>query len=199
MSVVVGVLLALASLGLLTAGFAGVVADRTMRDGGGYLMTHVGPVTSSGYAVVTDDVLMEGSSAGGRFWPARLLGDLRVTATQSDPATAVFVGVAPAAQVDDYLAGAAPRVPPGDLDIWVAQASGTGQQQLTWTPARGSWALVVMNSDASRGVDADLDAGATLPALPWVGGALMLLGLVLLVTGTLLVVLPVRAASSGPA
>ena len=48
-SVVVGAILALSSLGLLTAGFAGVVADRTMRDGG-YLMTHVGDVSSRGYA-----------------------------------------------------------------------------------------------------------------------------------------------------
>ncbi|MGN6302755.1 MAG: DUF4389 domain-containing protein [Angustibacter sp.] len=212
-SVVAGTVLALASLGLLTAGFAGVVADRTMRDDG-YLMTHVGTVTSSGYAVVTDDVVIEGSSAGGRFWPARLLGDLRVTATNHDATRPVFVGIAPAAQVDRYLAGVqrsvqsspgarhsnltgvAPSLPPTDLDIWVAQANGTGQQQLTWTPARGSWALVVMNADAGRGVDTELDAGATLPALPWVGGTLMLVGLVLLVTGTLLVVLPVRAASA---
>ncbi|HEX3003281.1 MAG TPA: hypothetical protein VHO27_03655, partial [Angustibacter sp.] len=212
-SVVVGAILALGSLGLLTAGFAGVVADRTMRDGG-YLMTHVGTVTSGGYAVVTDDVVIEGSSAGGRFWPARMLGDLRVTATNRDATTPVFVGIAPAAQVDRYLAGvqrsvqstpggrhsnltgSAPTVAPGDLDIWVAQASGTGEQQLTWTPARGSWALVVMNADASRGVDVELDAGATLPALPWIGAALMLAGAALLVAGTLLVVLPVRAASA---
>jgi hypothetical protein len=212
-SVVVGAVLALASLGLLTAGFAGVVADRTMRDGG-YLMTHVGTVTSGGYAVVTDDVVIEGSSAGGRFWPARMLGDLRVTATSRDATTPVFVGIAPSAQVDQYLAGvqrsiqttpggrhtnltgAAPTVPPGTLDIWVAQATGTGEQQLTWTPARGSWALVVMNADASRGVDAELDAGATLPSLPWIGAVLMLAGVALLVGGTLLVVLPVRAASA---
>ncbi len=215
-SVVVGAILALASLGLLTAGFAGVVADRTMRDGG-YLMTHVGTVTSGGYAVVTDDVVIEGSSAGGRFWPARLLGDLRVAATSQNAATPVFVGIAPTAQVDRYLAGVqrslqsapggrhsdlsgvAPTVPPSDVDIWVAQASGSGEQQLTWTPARGSWALVVMNADASRGVDAQLDAGATLPSLPWIGAALMLVGVALLVGGTLLVVLPVRAASAAHA
>ena len=37
--------------------------------------------------------------------------------------------------------------------------------------------------------------GATVPALPWVGAALLVGGLVLLVVGTLLVVVPVRAAT----
>ncbi len=211
-SVVVGSVLALASLGLLTGGFAGLVADRTMRDGD-FLMTHVGDLRSDGYAAVVDDVLIEGSSAGGRFWPARLLGDVRVSVTSADATSPVFVGIAPAAQVTRYLAGVeqtvrsgpngdlrdlagtAPAVPPEQAGIWVAQVSGTGTQDLTWTPARGRWSMVVMNADGTAVVDTQVDVGATLPALPWVGASLMIAGLVLLVAGTLLVVVPVRAAA----
>ena len=211
-SVVAGSIVALASLGLVTGGFAALVADRTLRDDG-YLMTNVDDVRSDGYAVVVDDLLIEGSSAGGRFWPARLLGDVRVDVTSVDGATPTFVGVAPSAQVDRYLsgvertvrsgpagddellAGSAPAVAPEQAGIWAARASGPGTQRLTWTPARGRWAVVVMNADGSPAVATHVDVGATLPVLPWIGAIVMLSGFALLVAGTLLVVLPVRAAS----
>jgi hypothetical protein len=63
---------------------------------------------------------------------------------------------------------------------------------LTWDVEHGSWSVVVMNADGSRGVDAGVSAGANVPILPvigwgFLGGGLVLLavagGLVFLVVG----------------
>ena len=78
----------------------------------------------------------------------------------------LFVGIGPSADVDRYLAGVShtlisdfwsdsvqaigggmPGSPPGTQDFWVASATGTGAQTLTWDPANGSWTVVVMNAD----------------------------------------------------
>jgi hypothetical protein len=136
----------------------------------------------------------------------------------------VFVGVAPATAVAGYLdgvrrsvvddlgddgspvptvslPGGAPSGPPGEQTFWAARASGAGLQQLSWSPARGDWAIVVMNADASPGVSAQARIGATVPALADLAWGLLGGGLLLVVVGVLLVVLaarrPVAAASYG--
>ena len=45
------------------------------------------------------------------------------------------------------------------------QVSGTGRQTLVWPVRNGSWMVVVMNADASPGIVASADVGATIPAL----------------------------------
>ena len=82
------------------------------------------------------------------------MGDLKLTATGAD-GSAVFLGIGPAADVETYLAGvqhatlveirdgeavyrttagSGPSSAPQDADFWVAEASGTGIQEITWTP-----------------------------------------------------------------
>lgn len=75
--------------------------------------------------------------------------------------------------------------------------SGTGEQTLTWTPRAGDWTVVVMNADATRGVSVTGDAGATIPALPWLAGGLLTAGALLMLAALLLVIVPVRRASRG--
>jgi hypothetical protein len=91
--------------------------------------------------------------------------------------------------------GTAPSGPPAAQGFWTSQASGTGQQAITWTPREGSWALVVMNADGSRTVSASVDVGATVPWLPWLGGGLVLLGVLLAIGGGLLILIPTQRAS----
>jgi hypothetical protein len=73
---------------------------------------------------------------------------------------AVFVGIAPASQAANYLAGsryasvdeftADPRIhngqpavpPPAGEPIWAVQASGPGPQTVTWTAMSGQWTVV---------------------------------------------------------
>ena len=191
-SLVVGCVLALVSLGLAVPGFALLVADQTVRDQDGFLMSPEQTFQTSTYAIISGDQQLQ-VDAPSDLTPAALLGDMKLTATATD-GTAVFVGVGPAADVETYLAGVqhatlvelrdgeavyrttaggAPPNPPQAGDFWVAQASGPGTQELTWTPANGDWVVLTMNADASRGVDVAVTAGAEIPALPWVIAVLL--------------------------
>ena len=127
---------------------------------------------------------------------------MRVESRDGGP---VFAGIARTSDVERYLAGAShtvvtdidtdpfdaeyaeregarqPAAPDGE-DIWVATTEGAGERTLDWNVREGRWSVVVMNSDGSRGVDADVSAGvkvAFLGPLGWSllgGGALLLLG-----------------------
>ena len=134
---------------------------------------------------------------------------------QTDGA-AVFVGIGPAAAVESYLAGVqhatlvevqygdavyrttpggAPASPPRAGDFWVAQTSGPCTQELTWTPTNGDWAVLVMNVDASQGVDVAVTAGAEFPSLPWVMGVLLSLAGLSLAGAVALIAVPLQAVS----
>ena len=82
-------------------------------------------------------------------------------------------------------------------DFWVAQASGPGTQELTWTPANGDWAVLTMNADASRGVDVAVTAGAEIPALPWVIAVLLSLAGLSLAGAVVLIAVPLRRLARG--
>jgi hypothetical protein len=75
--------------------------------------------------------------------------------------------------------GTRPPANPADRRFWVASAHGAGPQTLSWKVRNGGWSIVVMNADGSRGVDAGVSAGASLPILTPVGRALAGGGLLL--------------------
>jgi hypothetical protein len=208
-AVVVGALLALMAGGLLAGGATLGVAGQTLRNDAGFFMTPDQELTAATYAIESEPLDL-GSGSSADVAPRAILGDLRleVTALGDDP---VFVGVADTADAEAYLAGvqhstlvgmegdtpvplyresagSEPTVLPGDTDIWVASASGTGQQVLEWELESGDWTVVVMNADGSRDIAVDASAGATFPALGWVvlgmlvvGGALLAVAVVVLV------------------
>ena len=149
--------------------------------------------------------------------PHALLGDAKVVATPA--ATPRSSSASPAtADVEAYLGdvrhatvvepdrrspstrppGRPPRRPrPGANDIWVAQVSGTGTQEVTWPIEKGDWTVVVMNADGSAGVTADVAAGATVPALDWLVPTLLALAGIGLVGAVVLLVLALRPRRPG--
>jgi hypothetical protein len=213
-SVIVGSMLVLGSLGLGAAGATLAFADNELRDDAGFLMTDDTAFSTSGYALASE-VLEVHADAPAAFMPDALLGEAKIEAESDTP---VFVGVAPAADVDRYLAdvghsvvvdftdrpvydnvtGGAPATPPGEADFWVAQSSGTGTQEVTWEVENGDWTVVVMNADGSASVDADLAVGAEVPALEVLVWTLLVAAVVVLVLGLVLVLLPVVLASKEP-
>jgi len=58
-----------------------------------------------------------------------------------------------------------------------------------WDPKDGTWRVVVMNVDATRGVTSDMSVGAELDSVLWIGlgllgiGALLAAGTALAITG----------------
>jgi hypothetical protein len=201
-AVIVGSVLALASLGLLAGGAVLREADGFARDQDGYLMSSPVAFASPGYAVTSESVELARGSAQVSL-PERWLGTVKVEADARTP-NGVFVGVGRTSDVEAYLAGVAhstvvysggqgnnptttftdggsPAQAPVDETFWVASAQGTGQQTITWSPKAGDWTLVVMNGEGTTPVAADVAVGATVPVLGDVAVGLLISGLVLLV------------------
>ncbi|MFF5991884.1 DUF4389 domain-containing protein [Prauserella flavalba] len=214
-AVVVGALLALVAMGPITGGIAMLWADRTQRDADGFL-TASGTFDTGTYALATEAARF----AGAPEWVGSALGDVRIRAVSTDPGEAIFVGIAPSDEAARYLAGteyatvrevndgrstamtvhsgSAPATPPATAGIWTAQSSGTGIQTVRTPVDVGDWSVVVLNADRSRGVSVRAEAGATVPALPWVGGGALALGVVLLGAGGLLVGRAAHLAAQHP-
>lgn len=211
-ALVAGSVLLLGSLGIGLAGGALAVADQGLRDDDGYLMSGTTELTTATYAITSTSVTVH-ADAPPALMPDRLLGDVKVTATGSD--APVFLGIARTADVEKYLGGAehatltdladgpayetsgsgAPALPPTATDIWAAQSSGTGTQQIIWSVRNGDWTVVVMNADASRGVASEVAAGATVPALDWLVPTLLVLAAVGLAGAIVLLVVSLHGTN----
>ena len=210
-AVVVGAILVLCSVGLL--GGSGVALWAQTNRHGGYADLATATYSVPGYAIASDTVslhLGNGAASG-------LIGTVRIRVTQVSGTTPAFIGIAPASAAARYLAGvdyatvsggtdrghgtytehsgSAPAVPPGRAGIWTAHAAGPGTQTLTWAVRSGDWMVVAMNADGSRPVNMQVNVAATLPALPWIATGLLIGGIIFLVGGILLIVIPVRRAS----
>ena len=164
-------------------------------------------MTAPGRALISSVAEIDNSSDARDF-----LGNsrLEIEATARSAGHGVFVGVAPAAAVDRYLAGAevdvvqdfdlAPftlttdRLPgtaapaaPGAQDFWVARAEATtGVAALTWTIRDGDYRVVVMNADAAAGIDVDGTFGVVIPRAFALSMVVLVIGLVLGVLGFVL-------------
>jgi hypothetical protein len=85
-----------------------------------------------------------------------------------------------------------------DADGYFSGSTGVGTQTLAWPVQDGDWTLVVLNADGSRGVVAQVEAGATVPALGWVAAFVLGVGLLVLAGGVTLIWIAARGASRGP-
>ena len=204
--IVVGSLLALIALGVIAGGVYGLWLHTTQRSDG-YVMTSSERFATGGYALATRTLQVSSdvpSFLYGRDW----LGDVRIRGESANPNRPLFIGIARKDAVDRYLAGVAhsdvvdvhttppfgtsyrpsylarpggkPATPPDRASLWVARVAGSGSQALTWSVKQGRWAVVVMRPDGSRGVSADLAAGAKLPALLWASIGLLVFGMLIL-------------------
>jgi hypothetical protein len=201
---VFGTIFALLGFSLAVVGAAAASAG-SVQDGNGYLNTPAEQFSVTSYALTSPRM----ESAGERGLPAGI-GSIRLRATSTTDAD-IFIGVAPQAVVDRYLAGVnhseltnvnftpfraeyldipgtSTPAAPGDQAWWTVSAEGPGTQEITWDITAGRWAVVVMNADARPGVSASLQAGVHLGFLGPLAIGLLVLGAMLLVIGVLLTV-----------
>jgi hypothetical protein len=210
-SLVLGSLLVVGALGLASGGAVLVAADQMGRDADGFLTSPQDRLATAGFAITSEDAHLHSDGTLERL-PDAVIGDVRLT-VEGAGGTELFVGIAPAADVRNYLAdvqhdtllevrdgdpvyrsspGGAPATPPTEQAFWVAEATGT-EPELTWTLEDGDWAAVVMNADGSAAVDAEVSAGAEVPVLATVIAVLFVLAGLLLLLGTVLIAVPIRA------
>jgi hypothetical protein len=209
-ALVIGTLMVLVALGLSGTGTVALWADLSRRDSAGYVATDVHAFSTAGSALATDPVEL-GDPGVGWLYSTVVLGEVRIRVTAANPGSTTFVGIGPSGDVDRYLTGVShtvisdfwsdrveaiegdgPASAPGSQNFWVASASGTGAQTLTWDPANGSWTVVVMNADGKPGVDVTTDMGATMPSLAGIAVGSLVIGVVFLIGGVVLIVAAVR-------
>ncbi|MFB3739154.1 MAG: hypothetical protein ACE14W_09365 [Candidatus Velamenicoccus archaeovorus] len=207
-SFVAGVFLALVALGLLAAGGFLLWAHTTQRNAQGYYTTGAHGYATGTYALTSEDVDLH---TGPDRWGPFPIGTVRISVTGSQGED-LFVGIGPESEVDRYLSGVShsivtdvslspfratttevpgsdtPPSPPAEQDFWSASASGAGAQTLTWDLEDGTWTIVVMNADASTGVDVRMDIGAKTGLLLPIGIGLLAGGVVFVGLAVLLIV-----------
>jgi hypothetical protein len=199
----------------------------SQKDERGYVMTDTERFDAGTRALASEnlDVNLDGAE-----WLVDETDLGRVTLdVESRADKPVFVGIARTGDVSEYLRGVAHTevsdidyggpftddfdaayhdlngrgrpTPPAESDIWVASEQGPGRQTVDWDVKDGDWSVVVMNADGSRGVDADISAGAKVSFLDELGWTLVGTGGVALVIGVGLMVLGIRRPRnpSGPA
>ena len=188
---VVGSIAALLAFILLAGGCTALVVDRTQRDDDGFLMSPTEEFSTAAYAVASENADLD---LDGPDWATTdFFGTVRIRSESERP---VFVGIAREADLAEYLdgvehavvtelgrepeyserRGGAPAGRPADQTFWAASATGAGEQTLEWEPEDGSWSVVVMNADASRGVAADLSIGGELDPVTWIAVGMLVGG-----------------------
>ena len=210
-TVVAGVLLGLLSFSSVVTGGVLLWVNQSLRDASGYLTMPVATVHADGYALASRDIDLSRLDA----WNA--LGEVRVRVTPVNTTAPVFIGIAPSSSANTYLAGVAytsvsatgkittiethsggaPTIPPDRTAIWVAQATGTGTQNLIWSPSSGQWTVLVMNANATPGVTVAVSVGATLPGLADIGTWLLVLGVIVSSGAVLMVAVPISRVAKG--
>lgn len=152
-----GSLLLLIGIPLMTAGGL-LLWTHGVHRSDGFVTSPEDRFTTSSPALVSDRIDLQD---GADWLPVHAaLGDARLEVTPRGT-DAVFVGVARAADVQAYLRGVsrttiedlgfgdsvresdqppgtAPPGRPADQDFWIAQASGTGVQRVTWPAGDGT-------------------------------------------------------------
>ncbi len=158
------------------------------------------------------NIQMDADAGPFREWFKDLI-TVKLTAKNNNPGNNVFVGIVDYGSVYGYLSdvsydrlidtdweydpwgndfpdyvyslhsGGAPAGPPTIHSFWAAFAKGSGQETLTWGVEPGRYWVVVMNEDASQGVDVDLQIGAKVPILKDLGDVLLTVGVLVGLVG----------------
>lgn len=217
--VVIGVLLAVTGLGMLLGGGTATVAYLIHRDDDGYLSTGDFRLATPTYAITSERIDLANDDWSADWLIDRgTLGTVRVELDADGEA--VFAGIGPSRDVARYLGdvsrdeirsldlnpdrvsyrrrdGTAEPAPPGDQGFWVATVTTADRDRLQWEVASGDWTVVVMNADASRGVDVDATLGIRVGWLLPAAIGLLVAGVLALAGGTAMILAGTRDGRTG--
>ena len=218
LAIVFGSLGALVAIALLLAGLGLVWVHTTQRDGDGYFTSRAERLTSTSYALTHEGLELRETPG----WIVDRLGTVRLRASAAD-GTPLFVGIAPEADLDRYLAGVAhdevvdleydppytvetraqpggaPDGAPSEQTFWAASSTGSGAQKVSWEVAEGNWAFLVMNADGSRAIAADIELGAKVDWLLEIGLALAAAAVLIGLGSAAMIFFGIRAPGGGDA
>jgi len=191
-----------AAVVLLLVGGALTWAGAAQRGEGGFFTTPTARLVTATSALVTDEIDIGARRPANPSFDVGDLARVRIRATSDRPDDAIFIGIGPSRQVDEYLRGttydemasygvnpfevtyrrSSGRGRPAQAEaqhFWVASTTGTGGRSLEWDKRGGAWTAVAMNADGHPGIDLTADLGLRF-------GFLLPLGIGLLAGGVLL-------------
>jgi hypothetical protein len=134
---------------------------------------------------------------------------LRISASPALGSSATFVGIAPAAAVDRYLAQVSaqpvddlgfrpytirPEIgqgtvhPPTAERFWVSNATSTRAAKLNWKITNTRYQVVIMNANGHRGFATTSEIATTQPNAPHYAAAALIRGLLLMASATALLI-----------
>jgi hypothetical protein len=195
---------------MLLGGGALAIGYATQRNDDGYLDVTIDQLQTPTVAITGEDVRFA-TDPGSPDWLIDAIDlDVQLVATGLDPEDAIFIGIARQRDLDRYLAdvahervtrfddgepvyrrqgeGERPLPAPADQDFWVASATGSGTQELTWSATSGRWAAAVLNADGSPGVAVTMTVGAKSGIVMPIALTMAGLGLVLTAGAVVLIV-----------
>ncbi len=211
---VIGTILALIGMALGVAAVTLGVLYLVQRDNG-YFTTPTETFRTESSALVSEQLELFVDEPAPPGFRSEDIGRLLIRATATAPETETFIGIGPTRDLDAYLSNVAHTVvadvqfdpfevgyrnvtgdetaaAPEEQPFWAVSAVGAGTQQVEWDLREGNWTVVVMNPDASPGIEVDLQAGAHIDvlgpiALATAGGAaiLLIIGIPLLLAGAI--------------
>jgi hypothetical protein len=211
---IIGAVMVFTAFGLVMGGWGLRAVRETIMDEEGYIVSGVQRLSTDSYALVFQDLDVHIDDEASRFF--RAMGGDIVFKLEAGGAEPVFLGVARDADAVTYLGsveydrlvsgrweydpfvhdfpdyavsrhpGDGPSAPPTAHSFWSAHASGSGDQTLTWRPTTGSYWVVVMNEDASPGVDADVRLGVRVPLIGSLGTILFTTGVIIGLVGAVI-------------
>lgn len=210
------IIIMLVAIGLLFTGGALVWVDVARTDDEGFVGTTDTELNRASRAIATPPIDLDEEAIDVLRWID--LSTVRLVGENNNPSKQVFMGIGRDSDVQDYLddvnhdemsrlthwisfdieyeniPGDRAPAPPASETFWVASAHGPGTQTLDWEPEEGIFAIVLMNEDASPGVDltASLRAKVDTPILP-VGIGFLVGGVVLLAIAVVMVYFSTRS------
>lgn len=203
---VVGLAIALAGAALLIGGGAVFVADATLTDADGFYAVPPAYIGFDSYAVISEAAAV--SEELPWFLEQGRLASLRISADPHGQQMETFIGIASAEAANAYLVdvprheiaslagdsdqfnvvvheGQARPAPPMEQGFWLASTVEQGEP-LIWPVGEGEVVFVIMNLDATPGIDAVVSVGVKIPLLETTAVTLLVGGGVTAVIGTLL-------------
>jgi len=213
-AIVIGCLMLVPGLGMLAGGGALAIAQAAATDDDGYFTFTIDRIESDGVAIATTDLWLDDADDDASPWVLDWLDlDVRLRAEGAASTEDVFVGIARAADVEDYLAdatysevvefdnrvarylefdGSDSIAPPVDQDFWSVSSAGGGEQEIEWEARGGRWSVVVMNADGTADVAADVEIGAKSGAVTPIAVTLLVIGGILTAVAITLIVIGAR-------
>ena len=198
--------------GVVLMWFSGVLADEE-----GFWLSDTVEFNSDSYAIVMtpDDMDVD----DGAFWWLGRIATLKIEGVSDNSSEQIFIGIAEASYVEEYLAGVAydeivefdtdqdeiafekhggvsEPLPPVSGQFWEVAAHGDETQTVIWESEVRDYSLVIMNAGGSAGIDASMSFGVKVPVVGKLGAGLLIAGVVILLVGGVMLFFALRSPGS---